>query len=98
MINAFCDRRRNDCSAADFSGMDGTHDLFISGVLHKAFIEVNEEGTEAAAATATVMVLAGMLNSPPVEEFRADHPFIFLIRDRRTESILFVGRMTNPEA
>jgi serpin B len=98
MIDAFCDGSRDDCSTADFSGMDGTHDLSISSVLHKAFIEVNEEGTEAAAATATVMVIGGMLNPPPVEEFRADHPFIFLIRDKRTDSILFVGRMTNPEA
>lgn len=76
---------------ADFSGMTGTKDLFISNVLHKAFVEVNEEGTEAAAATAVVMKRVSV---GPV--FRADRPFIFMIRDNRSESILFMGRVTNP--
>jgi serpin B len=79
---------------ADFSGMDGKRDLFISAVLHKAFVDVTEEGTEAAAATG-VMVAATSAPMRPVE-FRADHPFIFLIRDERTQSILFIGRLTDP--
>ncbi len=80
---------------ADFSGMTGNKDLFISAVIHKAFVDVNEEGTEAAAATAGVMALERVPAPPPV--FRADHPFLFLIRDRRTGSILFMGRVVNPQ-
>ena len=75
---------------ADFSGMNGKKDLFISRVIHQAFVDVNEEGTEAAAATAVIME-KGM---PP--EFRADHPFLFFIRDNRSGSILFLGRVMNP--
>jgi serpin B len=84
-----------DLQAADFSGMDGKKDLFISGVIHKAFVEVNEEGTEAAAATAVTMEATAM----PEEKTRfwADHPFIFLIRDTKTKSILFIGRVENPK-
>ena len=78
---------------ADFSGMDGTRSLFISAVVHQAFVEVNEEGAEAAAATA-VLMLRGMPMPPPV--FRADHPFLFLLRDRRTGGILFMGRVADP--
>ena len=81
--------------AADFSGMNGGRDLFISSVIHKAFVEVNEEGTEAAAATGVVVGTTSV--TPPPELFRADHPFLFLIRDNRTESILFLGRVTHPE-
>jgi serpin B len=82
---------------ADFSGMTGRRDLFIGAVLHKAFVDVNEEGTEAAAATAVMMErTAVMPNPPPV--FRADHPFVFVIRDRETGSVLFVGRAMNPKA
>lgn len=84
-----------DGSKADFSGMDGKKDLFISAVIHQAYIDVNEKGTEAAAATAVVMRKAGPVASPPIE-FRADHPFIFLIRDQQTRSILFMGRVMNP--
>jgi len=80
---------------ADFSGMNGRMDLFISAVVHKAFIEVNEEGTEAAAATAVVMEAGAAPASPP-PVFRADHPFLFLIRDNETGSILFLGRLLNP--
>ena len=80
--------------AADFSGMTGKRDLFISVVLHKAFIEVNEEGAEAAAATAVIMRTMALNVGTPV--FKADHPFIFLIRDNFSGSILFLGRMTNP--
>jgi len=78
---------------SDFSGMDGTRNLFISEVFHKAYVKVYEEGTEAAAATAVVMELAEMPGGPA---FIADHPFIFLIRDRETGAILFMGRMMDP--
>jgi serine protease inhibitor len=79
-------------SGADFSGMDGTRSLFIGLVLHKAFVEVNEEGTEAAAATAVVM----KRSAPRIHTFRADHPFLFLIKENVTGSILFVGRVLDP--
>jgi len=77
---------------ADFSGMNGTGGLWISDVFHKAFIEVNEEGTEAAASTGVVMAHA--FHIEPI--FRADHPFIFFIKDNRSGSILFMGRVMNP--
>lgn len=81
---------------ADFSGMDGTHELFISEVIHKAFVAVDEEGTEAAAATAVVMEAKGMpLEETPVE-FKVDRPFLFFIQDIKTGAILFVGRVVNP--
>jgi len=79
---------------SDFSGMDGTKLLYIGAVLHKAFVAVNEEGTEAAAATAVIMIAKCLPPPPPV--FRADHPFIFLIRENSTGSILFIGRVVNP--
>jgi serpin B len=84
-------------SLADFSGMDGKKDLFIGKVIHKAFVDVNEEGTEAAAATAVLMQFRGMpTHATPVPVIRADHPFPFLIRDNRDGSILFMGRVTDP--
>jgi serpin B len=83
-----------DVRRANFAGMDGIDMLFISAVLHKAFVEVNEEGTEAAAATAVVMEFRGPPQAPPV--FRADHPFLFLIRENTTGSILFLGRVVDP--
>ena len=79
---------------ADFSGIDGKKDLYISAVVHKAFVDVNEEGTEAAAATGVVMKLTSMPVSPRV--FCADHPFLFLIRHNSSGSILFIGRVVNP--
>jgi len=82
-----------DESKADFSGMTGKKDLFISDVIHKAFVEVNEEGTEAAAATGVMMELSMVLEEPV---FRADHPFVFMIKDNNTGSILFVGRIVDP--
>jgi serpin B len=87
-----------DENKADFSGMDGnSHWLSISAVLHKAFVDVNEKGTEAAAATAVVMVgRSAKLPLEPPHEFRADHPFLFLIRDSTTGSILFMGRVAQP--
>jgi len=78
---------------ADFSGIDGADDLYISQVLHKAWAQVNEAGTEAAAAT-VVTVFPTVVFRPPV--FRVDHPFIFFIRDTQTGSILFLGRLANP--
>ena len=80
---------------ADFSGMTGERDLYISEVLHKAFVEVNEEGTEAAAATAVIMTRMSMVEMGPII-FKADHPFIFLIRDNDSGSILFLGRVIDP--
>ncbi|NLW51091.1 MAG: serpin family protein [Candidatus Brocadiaceae bacterium] len=80
--------------SADFSGMTGGRDLRISAVLHKAFVDVNEQGTEAAAATVVVMGLRAA-PAPPVT-FRADHPFILLIRHRPTDAVLFMGRLADP--
>lgn len=73
--------------------MDGGKELFTSAVLHKAFVVVNEAGTEAAAASA-VLMSRGLPASLPI--FRADHPFIFLIRENLTRSVLFLGRVENP--
>ena len=81
---------------ADFSGMDGRlHWLYISAVLHKAYVDVYEKGTEAAAVTAVTVGVGAM---PPIadKQFHADHPFIFMIRDTTTGSILFLGRVTRP--
>jgi serpin B len=83
-----------DSGRADFSGMTGARDLFISAVIHKAFVDTNEEGTEAAAATAVVARMTAVAEPPPV--FRADHPFLFLIRDTETGAILFLGRILDP--
>ena len=78
---------------ADFSGMDRTNNLFISTALHQSYIEVNEEGTEAAAATAIIMELTV---TPDQKEFIADHPFVFLIQHKETSAVLFMGRVMNP--
>ena len=82
---------------ADLSGMDGTHELFIKDVVHKAFVSVDEAGTEAAAATAVVVAEKAMMPEEPVE-VTVDRPFVFLIRDIETGAILFVGRVVNPSA
>ncbi len=87
MPDAFSDQ-------ADFSGMTGRRDLVIDDVYHKAFVGLDEAGTEAAAATAVVMVM-GLPPKPPVE-VRVDRPFLFLIRDQETGTILFLGRVLNP--
>lgn len=85
-----------DPEQADFSGMDGTDKLFIKAVVHKAFVAVDEEGTEAAAATGVMMQAA---SAPPTPvELKIDRPFIFMIRDIETEAILFVGRVLDPSA
>ena len=81
-------------AGADFSGMTGNKDLFISDVIHKAFVSVDEAGTEAAAATAVIMELTAMPETPV--EVILNRPFIFLIRDIETGAILFVGRVMNP--
>lgn len=80
--------------AADFSGLDGTRDLFITDVIHQAYLDVNEEGTEAAAATAVIL---GKGMPAPAPAFRADHPFLFLIQDDETGYILFMGRVVAPD-
>ena len=89
MEDAFAD-------AADFSGMTGNRDLSISDVIHKAFVSVDEQGTEAAAATAVIMKLTAMPAEPV--EVTVDRPFIFTIRDIETGTILFVGRVMDPSA
>ncbi len=78
---------------ADFSGMSAQEQLLITGVLHKAFVEVNEEGTEAAAATG---IIVGTTSYEPPTVFRADHPFIFIIQENSTGEILFLGRFSEP--
>jgi len=86
-------------STADFSGMTGKPEFSISAAIHKAFIDVNEQGTEAAAATAIGMTAAAMrapVQEPPPIIFRADHPFLFLIRDTHSGAILFMGRVEDP--
>jgi len=80
---------------ADFSGIDGTNSLYIDKILHKAYIDVYEEGTEAAAATTLFSKMSGLV-MPRYIEFRADHPFIFLIQEKETGNILFMGRVNNP--
>lgn len=80
-----------DPDRADFSGMDGTRSLFIKHVIHKAFVAVDEIGTEAAAATG---VAAEIVSEPTV--VKVDRPFVFVIRDSQSGAILFIGRMVNP--
>ena len=85
---------------ADFWGMNGikppsAEALYISAVFHKAFVDVNEEGTEAAAATAVAMAAGAAPGKPLV--FRADHPFLYLIREGNTGAVLFMGRLVNPK-
>ena len=87
MPRAFTDK-------ADFSGMDGTKNLYIQQVVHQGFVEVNEEGTEAAAASGVAMGLKSM--PMPAPQFRANRPFIFLIQERGTGKIIFMGRVEKP--
>jgi serpin B len=86
-------------TAADFSGMfeQGSDPLFISNVIHKAFVAVDEEGTEAAAATAVIMEATSAMPEEEPVLMVFDHPFIFLIRDSESGLILFMGNMINPE-
>ncbi|MCK5719248.1 MAG: serpin family protein [Thiomargarita sp.] len=83
-----------DENKANFFDMNKQSELYLSSVVHQAFIETNETGTEAAAATAAIMTTRGFSAPPPV--FQADHPFIFLIRHNASKSILFMGRINNP--
>ncbi|KFZ65140.1 Heterochromatin-associated protein MENT [Podiceps cristatus] len=85
-------RNAFDPVQADFTGMSAKKDLFISKVIHKAFVEVNEEGTEAAAATG-ILVLR---SKAPTMTFKADHPFLFFIRHNKSQTILFFGRLCSP--
>jgi serpin B len=91
-----------DDGSADFSGMCTGTRLYISAVVHQAFIDVGEEGTEAAAATAVDVHEVTAMPPPPQTEpiiiFKADHPFLFFIQDIDSGAILFVGRMANPKA
>ena len=87
MVDAFIFR------VANFSGMHGSRDLAVSKVFHKSFVEVTEEGTEAAAATDVEIIERAGRNS---ESFRCDHPFLFLIKHIKTNSILFCGRVSSP--
>jgi len=89
MLDAF------DPNRADLSGMDGSRDLYISAVLHKAFVAVDEAGTEAAAATVVIVEASSMPVSSPLE-FKVDRPFLFLIRDNTSGAVLFLGRVLNP--
>ena len=83
---------------ADFSGIDGTRQLCVSRVLQKAYFEITEDGTEAAAATAVIMKYGACSQPPPSKQFVANHPFIFFMRDRTTGILLFMGKMANPQA
>ncbi len=83
-------------STADFSGMTGDRNLWISAAIHKAYISVDEKGTEAAAATGLTFKATAMPHEPPPVVFTADHPFLFLIRDNRSGGILFIGRVIDP--
>ncbi|XP_007933558.1 serpin B6-like [Orycteropus afer afer] len=82
-----------DQGKADFSGMSSKRDLYLSKVVHKSFVEVNEEGTEAAAATAAIMMMRCIRITP---RFCADHPFLFFIQHSKTNEILFCGRFSSP--
>lgn len=89
-----------DADHADLTGMarparTGEPPLYISAILHKAFIDVNEEGTEAAAATAVIVMTTDAVHPPP-PVVRADHPFVYLLRDRRSGAVLFMGRVVDP--
>jgi serpin B len=86
-------------SKSDFSGITKDEKLWISKVVHKAFIDLDEKGTEAAAATAVIMMRASaVIRDKPKATFKADHPFVYMIRDQATGSILFMGRLSDPLA
>lgn len=82
---------------ADLSGIDGTRELYASSVAHGAFVKVDEEGTEAAAATVVGVAPAAII-AGPIQTFRADHPFLFVIRHNATGGIVFMGRVAEPES
>jgi len=100
MTSAFIDpvSHAQDPNRADFAGMNGVRNLYISKAIHQTFVDVDEKGTEAAAATAIAMRAGAAPRQAEPAVFRADHPFLFLIRDDATGSILFLGRLANPPA
>ena len=83
---------------ADFSRMNGNKDLYISAIIHKTFVEVDETGTEAAAATAVVMRMKSAMPDPDYKTFKADHPFFYFIRENVSGTVLFAGRVTDPSS
>lgn len=91
-------RRAFDATQADFSGMLAAEPLFIGAVLHKAFVAVDEKGTEAAAATVVIMRFGSAMNPEQPVAFVADHPFLFMIRHEPTGAVLFMGRLLDPAA
>jgi len=102
LAESLCDLGMSDlfkAGVADLSGLDGSKKLYVSKVLHRAVVDVNEEGTEAAAATAVEVVLctSGFIGEKEIK-FRADHPFLFFIQHKPTGSILFLGRLAKPPA
>jgi len=85
-------------NAADFSGMtDDSQGLFIEDVLHKAVITVDEKGTEAAASTVVIHAPGASPDSPVPKELTIDRPFLFFIRDIKTNTLIFAGRIVNPD-
>jgi len=100
MVDAFSPIKANFSGMDGSSGSEGGDDgLYISAVIHKAFVDVNEKGTEAAAATAVISMMKGIPTTsvpPPPVTFRADHPFIFLIQENNSGTILFMGRVADP--
>jgi serpin B len=86
----------NDPNSADFSGMNGVRQFFIAKAVHQTYLNVDEKGTEAAAATAIMVGAMGAGMPPKSVLFRADHPFLFIIRENSTGCILFLGRLASP--
>ena len=84
-------------SSADLSGIDGTHLSYASKVVHKAFVDVNEEGTEVATATSMKICLMSLRDDEEEVDFRVDRTFLFFIREEETKAVLFLGRVVRPE-
>src|SRR5262249_5997757 len=80
---------------ADFSGMSNSR-LYLSKIEHQSFVEVNEQGTEAAAVTTGIVSMSAVLNEPPPFQMVVDRPFLFVISDQKTKSILFMGMVFDP--
>ena len=98
MRTAFVERAADFTGIADIAARDAGKNLFVSDVVHKAFVAIDEEGTEAAAATGVVMATAATSFELPPVRFDADHPFVFVIRDVKRGRVLFMGRVNNPKA
>jgi serpin B len=95
-LNRLGVRRAFDMERAEFGGITKDGPLFLDQVVHQAYVRVDEKGTEAAAATGVIGGFGGVAPPPRRVVFRADHPFVFLIYDQRTRSILFLGRVMTP--